>query len=375
MERANTLQEFEKVERKEPVPLHAQICRNLREMICDGRLAPGEELPTQMELCEKFQVSRITIARAIRDLAQEGLLVACPGKGTHVSIPAPDNQGEAVHSFRPESMGTHIACIASWVGGPVMRTHSDPYAGMHDAFAKDVFVHTIRLPSLADNREEQVRLLDLRPYSGLIIHTNTNLHLVTRAQSLSIPYVLVENDVADAVSHCVTVDYAPGLVQSLQYLMENNRRRIALFLPDAWRYRTWQVHDTFRLVQPILGFETREEWICQDIRSEEEGYRAMKRALATRPRPDAIVFVAEFSVAGAMRAAEEAGISVARDIACVTMGKKFKPGSTPFRFPLIETRNYERGYLSAKTLTRLINGEKDVPYRQTIPTRFVPDPD
>lgn len=73
-----------KIDRNSPVPLYEQIKQILREQILDGVLSPGSRLPTEQELCERFDVSRITIKRALDDLATAGLVRRIQGKGSIV---------------------------------------------------------------------------------------------------------------------------------------------------------------------------------------------------------------------------------------------------------------------------------------------------
>lgn len=61
----------------------AAVRAGLRELI-DLR-APGEALPSERDLCERFGVSRPTIRAAIDDLARDGLLVRQHGRGTFTS--------------------------------------------------------------------------------------------------------------------------------------------------------------------------------------------------------------------------------------------------------------------------------------------------
>lgn len=50
-------------------------------------MEPGDQIPTESELCKTYSVSRITVRRAIGDLEREGLLVRQQGRGTFVSRP------------------------------------------------------------------------------------------------------------------------------------------------------------------------------------------------------------------------------------------------------------------------------------------------
>lgn len=57
-------------------PAYEQVAHQLREAILDGALAPGEELPSERELCAQFGVSRTTVREALRALQAQGLAVA-----------------------------------------------------------------------------------------------------------------------------------------------------------------------------------------------------------------------------------------------------------------------------------------------------------
>ena len=76
--------------------LHRQLFLVLREQILKGAFAPRGALPKEEDLCEHFGVSRITVRRALADLATLGLVERRHGLGTFVregvsaSRPAPD---------------------------------------------------------------------------------------------------------------------------------------------------------------------------------------------------------------------------------------------------------------------------------------------
>jgi len=67
------------------VPLYQQIESVLEECIRKGELKPTEKLPSEKELAEKFNVSTITIKKAISILVEKGMLARKQGKGTFVT--------------------------------------------------------------------------------------------------------------------------------------------------------------------------------------------------------------------------------------------------------------------------------------------------
>jgi len=65
-------------------PKHALICEEIRRAITSGRYLEGQRLPTEAELVKRYDTSRPTVARALRDLQHEGLIARRAGSGTFV---------------------------------------------------------------------------------------------------------------------------------------------------------------------------------------------------------------------------------------------------------------------------------------------------
>ncbi|NEO87503.1 MAG: GntR family transcriptional regulator [Spirulina sp. SIO3F2] len=66
-------------------PLHLDISEQLRQRITAGDYLPGAKLPSERQLIAEFQVSRITVRRAIANLVDQGLAIAHQGKGVFVT--------------------------------------------------------------------------------------------------------------------------------------------------------------------------------------------------------------------------------------------------------------------------------------------------
>lgn len=67
-----------------PIPIYHQIALQLEEAITGGSIAKGDFLPSEVELAERWGISRPTARRAIQELVEKGLLVRKRGVGTHV---------------------------------------------------------------------------------------------------------------------------------------------------------------------------------------------------------------------------------------------------------------------------------------------------
>ncbi|WP_368654629.1 GntR family transcriptional regulator [Ornithinibacillus sp. 4-3] len=72
------------ISRENPIALYLQIAETLKKDIFSEVIQPGKRIGTQKELEERFNVSKITIRKAIEVLENEGLVVTSQGKGTYV---------------------------------------------------------------------------------------------------------------------------------------------------------------------------------------------------------------------------------------------------------------------------------------------------
>lgn len=75
------------LDKSRPIPLYYQVKESLLEKIKSNQFKVGDLIPSESELQEEYNVSRITIRRAIQELVQEGHLYTRQGRGTFVSKP------------------------------------------------------------------------------------------------------------------------------------------------------------------------------------------------------------------------------------------------------------------------------------------------
>ena len=75
--------------------LHEQVANRLRQMLVEGRIAPGAKL-NERELCEVLDVSRTPLREAIKMLAAEGLVELLPHRG---AIAVELREDDIAHTF------------------------------------------------------------------------------------------------------------------------------------------------------------------------------------------------------------------------------------------------------------------------------------
>src|SRR5713226_6497792 len=70
--------------------IYEEVAAQIQRLITEGRLRPGDHLPPERELAERFGVSRTSVRDAIRVLELMGLLEPRQGEGTVVRDLSPD---------------------------------------------------------------------------------------------------------------------------------------------------------------------------------------------------------------------------------------------------------------------------------------------
>jgi GntR family transcriptional regulator len=78
------------VDKSSRVPYYEQLRQILESDIRTGRTAVGDQLPSEAQLCEDYEVSRTVVRQALNELSNDGLVVRYKGKGSFVSPPKVD---------------------------------------------------------------------------------------------------------------------------------------------------------------------------------------------------------------------------------------------------------------------------------------------
>lgn len=78
------------VDKSSRVPYYEQLRQILESDIRTGRVAVGDQLPSEAQLCDDYDVSRTVVRQALNELSNDGLVVRYKGKGSFVSPPKVD---------------------------------------------------------------------------------------------------------------------------------------------------------------------------------------------------------------------------------------------------------------------------------------------
>lgn len=94
----NTIENDSVLDFTSSAPLYRQLADIIKKKIESGEYAHDEKIPTEISLSQEYNISRITVRKALEDLADDGLLIKKQGKGTFVNI---DKSIQTNYPFMP----------------------------------------------------------------------------------------------------------------------------------------------------------------------------------------------------------------------------------------------------------------------------------
>jgi GntR family transcriptional regulator, N-acetylglucosamine utilization regulator len=150
-----------------PVPLHHQVYLDLTSALDAGEWKPGDRLPPERELAEKYGCSLITVRRALSELTREGCIDRTRGRGTFVTHPRLELDFGGSQSFtsemqsrghdpetrlvvaRPEAAGEAVAnALALETGAPTLYLERLRLADGEPMLLEQVHLPADRFPGL-----------------------------------------------------------------------------------------------------------------------------------------------------------------------------------------------------------------------------------
>ncbi len=134
-----------------PAP-YEKVKLYLKHKLARGDWPPGDLMPSEAQLVEKFGVSRMTVNRAIKELQHEGLVERIKGAGTFAAQPSKVSATLTIHDIHDEIISrghTHHATVH------LARAES---ASEHIAMRLGVKPHTLLFHTLIVHHENGVPL-------------------------------------------------------------------------------------------------------------------------------------------------------------------------------------------------------------------------
>jgi GntR family transcriptional regulator len=98
------------------IPIYLQVVDRIKEMIANGRIQPGDQLPTVRALATELRVNFNTVARAYRILDEARIISTQQGRGTYILEMPPPETTEAMRRSTLETLTERYLADATRLG-------------------------------------------------------------------------------------------------------------------------------------------------------------------------------------------------------------------------------------------------------------------
>ena len=254
-------------------PLYHQVYTILREQLMEGRYTPDKALPGELDLAEKFQVSRVTMRRALDELVREGLIERSRGRGSFARAqPAgPLSSGVSGLLENLVSMGlkTRVTVISmDLIGAP------DEVAGPLNVNPGESVLKTVRVRSIEAGpiallttfvpetiaRGFTRKALGQKPMLTLIEEAGVQVARAEQAMSAR----LADADIAPLLD----VAFGAPLIAVTRVVYDAKERAVqllrGLYRPDRYEYRMTLSRAPGKPGQPKgIGGDSARIWVSQ----------------------------------------------------------------------------------------------------------------
>lgn len=208
-------------------PRYRQVYNALHRQLEEQQLRPGARIPPDRELVERFAVSRLTIAKAISQLADEGYLERRPGSGTYVTDWARKRESAAA---------LHIAVLVPFA-------HDDFVTQLLKAVSDSLYDYEATLQFFDSDgnpkKEAQyLRRLVNQPAEGLIafpISLRENQDLYRAYQESGRPLVFLDSYYPTLEGDRVVTDNMQGGYLATKLLIDQGHKVIGHLMPEEMR--------------------------------------------------------------------------------------------------------------------------------------------
>lgn len=192
---------------KKNKPLYQQVATEIEFDILQGKYQPGEQLPTETELCDCFSVSKITIRQAVQILVKKNLVKKVRGKGTFVlsiketmplgknSIGFNDFLTSKGHKITSKILKIDVAISDSKIADNLKLSRKTPITLISRLMLEDkipigvdnIYVETDRFPNLPENLSKHDSFYEMikQKYKVNINRSNLKINGIVADLSLS----------------------------------------------------------------------------------------------------------------------------------------------------------------------------------------------
>ncbi|NLD02502.1 MAG: substrate-binding domain-containing protein [Clostridiales bacterium] len=355
------------------LPKYEQILTDMTERIQSGNLTPGDRVPTERELIAHYQVSRITVVKALTELTLSGYIHRVQGKGSFVNPfeqhlapssrkhPQPGRSAQGV----PQRVGLLIPEHADYHSGSIIR-------GVTDTLRYPQHFVQLVITNACGLEEYALKQCDKGDYAGVIlfpVDCEFYSDIIVRMCLNKFPLVLLDRSFPGIQSNTVRVDNEEGGRLAIEHLLGLGHQHIS-FLSDASfkEQVTRKRYDAYitamaehRLPAHAIEHFNRQKVAEQDVTKFMQFIRQDGGTAVVASNSHAAELVMELCL--------DHGIRVPEDLSIVCFDQPSPiPDAKAPQITYVEQNSYEMGRRAAQLLSEAMDPDKEHTYRDVVLT-------
>jgi LacI family transcriptional regulator, galactose operon repressor len=354
-----------KLNLQDPTALYMQIQKDIIERIKRNEFKVGDKLKSQNELVEFYDVSLITVKKALANLLSAGIIYSRIGKGTFIA-----DQKNKLDLTKHKSLGMLLQSLEHPFFTPLIsRIESE--ANKND--------YNILLSSSAGNlSKEDTQIEHFRQIGtdGLIIASLSLKYVASKAlrkiHDENYPYVMVSY-VHDPDIWYVGTDHELGAYLATEHLIKQGYKNIGIIhggkgntlgeiRKNGWLRAIEKYH--------IDYYEKNIFYLENKIERYESGYNLGKRFAKLTDRPEALFIYTDSAALGFQKAVMEEGLKIPDDIAIIGFNDIESAKHAAVPLSTISQPIKKIGEVATQTVISRINGI-EVPNRVIINPKLI----
>lgn len=171
--------------------LYIKIENHIIEKIKDGTYKVNDKLPTESQLCEQFGVSRMTVHKALSNLADKGYIKRIPGSGSFVKFTNIERQLLQMKSFSEEH-SKYGAITTKLLKYSVLKASYCPALCRHIDVDPEEFIHYFVRLRLCDDQPLAIS------YNYVLVKVVPSLDVISLEKSF---YAYLEEELGLVLGH------------------------------------------------------------------------------------------------------------------------------------------------------------------------------
>lgn len=366
-------------------PLYEVIYRHYEKKILEGSLEAGSKLPSETELSQEFNVSRITAVRALKELELRKLINRVKGSGSFV------NDKDTIAKQKEDMTASNLTIISLVM--PFEETHfSDIFMGVEDVAKEQGYFVTAH--NTSDDPEKEKAVIEEiieRGSHGIIVYpisTSKNLNLYSSLLIDNYPFVVIDKKFHGIDTSLVWTDNKQAFYELTNHLFDQGHKRIVFVGINVFNVSSeLERYSGFCKAHLDRGIPLMDKHLfsSDDVNNIPSDYMPDEslfvrecnylfdqlESIPKEKRPTAIAVVNDSSAASIISAATERGLKIPEDYSVTGFDNLPYAEHLPVPLTTVEQPSYQIGRQAAKQLFKTIKKPDRAVSNITIPSSLI----